>query len=355
MENMYIITGANGFLGNNIIRQLNLRSNDQIRALVLPNDNLKSLEGLSCDIYYGDVTKKETLDKIFEGTENYRLFVIHCAGIVYIKTKFIPQVYNVNVNGTKNIIDKVLQKNAKLIYVSSVHAITEKPNGMLMTEMDRFEPDKVVGQYAKTKAETGNYVLDMVKQKNLNACIVQPSGMIGPYDYGSSHLTQLILDMASRKLKAGVKGGYDFVDVRDVACAIINACEYGRSGQCYLLSNKYIKVDQLLDTISDVMHYKKIKSTIPMWIAKLTAPMAELYYSILRQPPLYTKYSLYTLSSNANFSNEKAKKELKFITRDIKDTISDTVIWLEQCKRIKLVQTKMPRFKRMSKQKAANR
>ena len=355
MENMYIITGANGFLGNNIISQLNLSSNDQIRALVLPNDNLKSLEGLSCDIYYGDVTKKETLDKIFEGTENYRLFVIHCAGIVYIKTKFIPQVYNVNVNGTKNIIDKVLQKNAKLIYVSSVHAITEKPNGMLMTEMDRFEPDKVVGQYAKTKAETGNYVLDMVKQKNLNACIVQPSGMIGPYDYGSSHLTQLILDMASRKLKAGVKGGYDFVDVRDVACAIINACEYGRSGQCYLLSNKYIKVDQLLDTISDVMHYKKIKSTIPMWIAKLTAPMAELYYSILKQPPLYTKYSLYTLSSNANFSNEKAKKELKFITRDIKDTISDTVIWLEQCKRIKLVQTKMPRFKRMSKQKAANR
>ncbi len=355
MENMYIITGANGFLGNNIIRQLNLRSNDQIRALVLPNDNLKSLEGLSCDIYYGDVTKKETLDKIFEGTENYRLFVIHCAGIVYIKTKFIPQVYNVNVNGTKNIIDKVLQKNAKLIYVSSVHAITEKPNGMLMTELDRFEPDKVVGQYAKTKAETGNYVLDMVKQKNLNACIVQPSGMIGPYDYGSSHLTQLILDMASRKLKAGVKGGYDFVDVRDVACAIINACEYGRSGQCYLLSNKYIKVDQLLDTISDVMHYKKIKSTIPMWIAKLTAPMAELYYSILKQPPLYTKYSLYTLSSNANFSNEKAKKELKFITRDIKDTISDTVIWLEQCKRIKLVQTKIPRFKRMSKQKAANR
>lgn len=355
MENMYIITGANGFLGNNIIRQLNLAGNDRIRALVLPDDDIKSLQGLRCEIYYGDVTKKETLDKIFEDTENYTVFVIHCAGIVYIKTKFIPQVYDVNVNGTKNIIDKVLQINAKLIYVSSVHAVTEKPDGMVMTEMDRFEPDKVVGQYAKTKAETGNYVLDMVKQKNLNACIVQPSGMIGPYDFGSSHLTQLILDMAARKLKAGVKGGYDFVDVRDVACGIIKACEYGRSGQCYLLSNKYIKVDQLLDIISDVMHYKKIKSTIPMWIAKLTAPMAELYYSILKQPPLYTKYSLYTLSSNANFSNEKAKKELKFVTRDIKDTVSDTVIWLEQSKRITLVPKKSIKIKKLTKQKASNR
>ena len=120
---------------------------------------------------------------------------------MYIKSKFIPQVYDVNVNGTKNVIDKVLEKNAKLVYVSSVHAITEKPNGAVMTEITRFEPDKVVGQYAKTKAEIANYILDTVRGRGLRACIVHPSGMIGPYDFGSSHLTQLIIDVAAESLR----------------------------------------------------------------------------------------------------------------------------------------------------------
>lgn len=355
MNKTFIITGANGFLGNNIIRQLTQNPEFEVRALVLPQDSLKSLDSLKCRIYYGDVTKKETLNEIFENTENAELYVIHCAAIVYIKTKFLPMVYDVNVNGTKNVIDKVLEKNAKLVYVSSVHAITEKPGSELITEITHFEPDLVQGQYAKTKAEIANYILNMTREKNLNACIVHPSGMIGPNDFGSSHLTQLIIDVSNGKLKAGVNGGYDFVDVRDAAAGIISACFNGKSGECYILSNRYIKIKELLDSISETGHTKKIKSIIPMWIAKATAPLSELYYSILKQPPLYTKYSLYTLNSNANFSNEKAKKELGFKTRDLKETVSDTVEWLAANGRIVQKHHKELRIKRTAKQKAGGR
>ena len=335
MKKVYVITGANGFLGNNIVRKLEKEKDIEIRALVLPNDSIISLDGLNCKIYYGDVTIKESLNDIFEIEDDVELYVIHCAAIVYIKSKYNPMVYEVNVNGTKNVIEKVLQKNAKLVYVSSVHAITEKPNNEVITEIKDFDPDKVEGEYAKTKAETARYVLKMVEEKNLNACIVHPSGIIGPNDFGNSHLTQLITDFASGKLKACVKGGYDFVDVRDVVDGIVSACYNGKKGECYILSNRYVEIKELLDMISEVRNTKLIKSVLPMWFAKLTAPLSEIYYAILKQPPLYTKYSLYTLNSNSNFSNLKAKKELGYKNRELKETIEDTVAWLKLYKRIK--------------------
>ena len=328
MNKIYIITGANGFLGNNIIRKLEQEKNSEIRAFVLKGESIKSLENLKCKIYYGDVTKKESLASVFENTEGKEVFVIHCAGIVYIKSKYNPLVYNVNVNGTKNIVDKVLNINAKLVYISSVHAIPESDG--VITETVDFDPNKVEGLYAKTKAEAAKYVMDAVKNKNLNACIIHPSGIIGPNDYGNSHLTELVKEVASGKLFACVKGGYDFVDVRDVADGVINACNKNTKGECYILSNKYITIKELSDIICDCVKRKKINIVLPIWIAKIFALFFEIYYNLKKQTPLFTKYSLYTLSSNANFSNEKAKKELNFKNRDMIDTIKDTIKWINQ-------------------------
>ena len=328
MNKIYIITGANGFLGNNIIRKLEQEKNSEIRAFVLKGESVKSLENLKCKIYYGDITKKETLASVFENTDGKEVFVIHCAGIVYIKSKYNPLVYNVNVNGTKNIIDKVLNINAKLVYISSVHAIPEC-NGVITETVD-FDPNRVEGLYAKTKAEAAKYVMDAVKNKNLNACIIHPSGIIGPNDYGNSHLTELVKEVASGKLFACVKGGYDFVDVRDVADGVINACNKNTKGECYILSNKYITIKELSDIICDCVKRKKINIVLPIWIAKIFALFFEIYYNLKKQTPLFTKYSLYTLSSNANFSNKKAKEELNFKNRDMIDTIKDTIKWINQ-------------------------
>ena len=331
---MYIITGANGFLGNNIIRKL-MGTDAEIRALVLPDAPIRSLDGLNCTIYRGDVTKKETLDKVFAVDADAEVCVIHCAAVVYIKSRFNQRVYDVNVNGAKNIVDKVLQGNARLVYVSSVHAIPEKTDHQVMKEVAAFDPNGVKGLYAKTKAEVANYILHTIQEKGLNACIVHPSGLIGPNDFENGHLTQLIQDFVNGRLTACVNGGYDFVDVRDVADGIVRVCDRGKAGACYLLTNRYIPVKELLDIISEVRGMKKIRTVLPMWLAKLTAPLSELYYKILNQPPLYTSYSLYTLTSNAYFSSEKANRELGYRSRDIRETISDTVQWLEKQGRIK--------------------
>ena len=190
----YIITGANGFLGNNIIRLLQKEACD-IRALVLPGDKLHSLEGLRCTLYEGDVTKKESLSEIFTVPDGAEVVVIHCAAIVTVKSKFDPKVQEVNVSGALNIAEKALSVGARLVYVSSVHAIPERGQ-KVVAETKEFDPALVKGQYAKTKAETATALLKMVKERGLDCVIVHPSGMLGPYDFGHSHLTQLVLDFS---------------------------------------------------------------------------------------------------------------------------------------------------------------
>lgn len=334
MKNIYIITGANGFLGNNLVRALSQDPNNQIRALVSSLKRADALQGLNCELFEGDVTKPETLVDLFTVPTDAKVYVIHCAAVVYIKSKPNPTVYKVNVLGTKHVAEKVLEIGAKMVYVNSVHAIPELPHGEVMKEVTAFDPAKVEGIYAKSKAEAAEYILDMVRMRGLDACIVHPSGIIGPYDFKTSHLTQLVIDAATGRLKAGVKGGYDFVDVRDVVAGILSACAHGKAGECYILSGHYVSVAELLQLITQAAGRKPIKTFLPLWLAKLTAPLSEIYYNIKKQPPLYTKYSLYTLESNASFSHAKASRELGYSPRQIQTTIDDTVKWLKQAGRI---------------------
>lgn len=329
MKNIYIITGANGFLGNNIVRLLEKNNENEIRALVLPKDKIDALKGLKCEKFLGDVTKIETLKDIFNIDESVKekinIYVIHCASIVYLDSKYNERVYQVNVEGTKNIIKKTKEINAKLIYVSSVHAIEEKLNHEVMDENASFDPDKIVGLYAKTKAETTRYVFNEVKNNNLNACVVFPSGLLGVNDFTNTNMTVLIKKILNEKVPLLTEGGYDFVDVRDVARGVINACTKGKKGEGYILSGEYVTIKKIADLVCEYGKAKPIKKVISINIVKNIACLFELYYRLRKTTPLFTRYSLYTLNANSNFTNAKAKKDLDYQTRNIKCTIKDLV------------------------------
>lgn len=327
MEKLFIVTGASGHLGNTIIKKL-LERGERVRALVLPNEQSPALEGLELEIFEGDICRADSLEPLFTVSEPSEIIVIHTAGIVSIASKFQQKVYDVNVKGTANVVQMCLKHTVRrLVYVSSVHAIPEKSGGEVITEVKDFSADSVVGLYAQTKAQATQLVLDSVKE-GLDAVVVHPSGIIGPQDYGRGHTTQLILDYLEGRLVAGVEGGYDFVDVRDVADGIIAAVDKGRCGECYILSGQYLTVRELLTHLYMITGKRKIKSILPLWFARMTAPLSEIYYRLLRQPPLYTPYSLYTLCSNSRFSYEKAARELGYTPRNISETLKDTICWL---------------------------
>ena len=328
MKRVYIITGVGGHIGNTVAREL-LAAGETVRGFAMPNEDITMLYGDAVSIVRGDVRDKSSLEPLFYGLkEDDEVYVIHCAGIVSVATKYDQRVVDVNVRGTENVVSLCKEhKVKKLVYISSVHALPELPHGNVIHEVDGFRAESVIGLYAKTKAAATQIVMDAAKS-GLDATIIHPSGIIGPNDYGRGHLTQMVISYLNGSLTACVEGGYDFVDVRDVADGIIAATEKGKKGECYILSNRYIPVSELLNTLARVTGGRKVTTVLPLWFAKMTAPVAELYSKIRHESPLFTRYTLYTLTSNARFTYEKARRDLGYKPRDISATIKDTVAFL---------------------------
>ena len=280
-QEIYIVTGANGHLGNTIVRKL-LDQGKTVRGLTVPGDHSVKWDDPRLTLVEGDVLSPYTLSPLFENADGADLIVIHTAGIVSIASRYQQKVWDVNVTGTQNIIDLCRKHHVKkLVHVSSVHALPEKKAEQVITEVGHFDPLLVKGLYARTKAAATQLVLNAAKE-GLNASVVHPSGIIGPNDFGHGHLTQLILDYLDGRLTACVDGGYDFVDVRDVADGILACVQRGRKGECYILSNRYYPVTDLLRTLHEITGRKEIKTVLPTWFAKATAPLAEGWYKMLK-------------------------------------------------------------------------
>ena len=326
-KTLYLITGAAGHLGSTILRCLKA-TGCEVRGLLLPNEQETVLDP-RFQYFHGNVCNLNSMRPLFENAAGRELIVIHTAALISIAEKMPPNLYDVNVNGVKNILRLCREYHVRrLVHVSSVHAIPELPNGEQIHEVSTFSANLVTGSYAKTKAEAAQAVLDAAAA-GLNAVIVLPSGILGPYDSGNNHLIQMAVEFMQGKLPACVAGGYDFVDVRDVAAGCLLAACRGRKGEGYILSGHYLSIRELL-TITAACCGKKGVRMVPMWLAKAAVPFIECYANLCGQRPLYTQYSLHTLSCNSNFSNEKAKSELGYTVRDPQETVADMVAWLQK-------------------------
>ena len=325
MKKIYIVTGANGHLGSTILRLLQSK-NCQVRALVLPEEPHTSRGNIT--YVCGDVTKPETLLPLFNDTEGAEVTLIHTAGLIDISSGLSRKLLQVNVEGTKNVAALALLHHvSRFVYVSSVHAIPEKGIRGTLREIRHFSPSAVIGGYAKTKAAATQAVLNLVP-KGLNAVVVHPSGIIGPYDNSRNHLVQMLEDYRKGRLPACVRGGYDIVDVRDVAQGCLLAAEKGRVGECYILSGERCEIKQMLSLVRQIEGGRRLP-VLPISLAKAAAPFLEWQARRRHQRPLYTRYSLYTLKSNSQFSHEKATAELGYRPRSLKSTLVDTIQWLK--------------------------
>lgn len=326
MDRITIVTGAAGHLGNTLVRMLAARG-EVVRGLIMPGE--KGLPWPTASYVQGDVRDPGSLEPLFADTQGHEVVVIHCAGIISIAAQVTPELEAVNIGGTRNIIAlcKAHQVH-KLVHVSSVHAIPEEDRWRVIGEAQRFSADTVEGAYAKTKATATQLVLDAAAE-GMNATVVQPSGILGPYDTSGNHLVQFVSDYIQGRLPAGVRGGYDFVDVRDVAAGCLAATDDPVSGECYILSNRHYDVRDLLAMIRSIKGGRHVP-IVPIWMARAFAPLLGWIAKRRHRRPLYTQYSLYTLSSNDRFSHDKATRQLGFMPRDLYDTLADTIDWMQQ-------------------------
>ncbi len=327
----YYITGATGFLGLRVVNDL-LKQGDDVTAFVMPGDKGVDFLPAEVKIVYGDITSKEDVNTFLSGGGEGST-VIHCAGMISLLWGIKPIVKKVNVTGTQNIVEACIKQNMRLIYISSVHSIPEKPKGQPMEEVSCFNPKLVVGGYAKTKAMATAYVIDAIVNSGLNAGIIFPSGIIGPGAFTNNSVIHMMKQYIDGKLPAGVKGGYNFVDVRDVSSAVISLCNKKDKKGCYIISGHYVSIEEFLSAIhrNTDRQLKKLNIMVPRWFVNLFAvPVYAVKYFITKETPIYTRYSIYTLSSNSNFISDKAKRELDFSPRPFDETIRDTILWMEE-------------------------
>ena len=324
MKKLWLVTGATGHVGTILVSVLQQRG-EHVRALVRPNSNIVAHSNV--EIYEGDIRNRESLIPFFDRGDYDYVSLVHCAALITIASKHNPEVWNINVHGTNNVMSLARDTGVdRIVYVSSVHAIPERPANEIITEVSTFSPNLVHGQYAKSKAAAAQIVMDYAKA-GLNVSIVHPSGIIGPGDTRSrNHMIRTIQAISDGKISVGLQGGYDFVDSRDVADGIIGCEEKGRPGECYILNGHYIGVLELVNSIRKIRGKKTTRIEAPHALAKLIAPVAEFFSrTFSKDAPLLTPYSVYTLHTNGRFSHEKATREFDYHPRPMEESIRDSL------------------------------
>ena len=331
-NNIYLVTGAAGFLGSNICRQLIARG-ERVRALIMNGDPAEKYVPKGVEIVHGDLLDEASLEVFFDAGDVDDVYVIHCASIVWVKNEVNPKVHAVNVDGTANILAQCVKNRVtKLIYISSTGAIPELPHGEKIKEVDRFLPtDDLVDYYSKTKAEATQLVLDALKEHpDLDASIVHPSGICGPYDYAFGSVTSMVRDFLQGKMKMGIEGTFNSVDVRDLAEGVIAGCERGRRGECYIMSNEVVTMRDMFRLMNESVGLSHRYYVLSREFAHVGVWFLGLASKFTGKDPLLSEFNIYMLNRNNEYDCSKAERELGFHCRPFSESIRDTVAWLRE-------------------------
>ncbi len=324
IKKIYLVTGAAGHLGSVLISEL-LSRNETVRAFDLPS--LGKYVPPEAEFFAGDITDSKSLDAFFDCKNYDYVTLIHCAALVTVASKINPKVWLINVKGTENVMSQALRAGVnRVVYISTVHAIPERPSEETINEVKNFSPELVTGQYSRSKASAAQIVMGFAK-KGLNVSIIHPSAIIGPGDKkGNNHMIRTINAMAKGTIPVAVQGGYDLVDVRDVVAGILSCEKNGLPGECYILSGHFITIPDLLNTVRKIRGKRARRIVAPNIIAKIASPAMEKLAILLNRPPsLLTPTSVYIMNSNGRFSHEKASIEFDYSPRSIEESIRDSI------------------------------
>lgn len=319
---MNIVTGATGHLGANLVRRL-LEQGEEVRVLVRRES--RALEGLEIERVKGDIRDRESLKKAFKGADR----VYHLAAMISIVGDPDGQVRAVNVGGSEAVARVALESGvSRLIYCSSIHAFNMRDHSHPIDENSARVNDTpgMANAYDRSKSAAELKVRAIVKE-GLDAVIVHPTGVIGPWDFAPSRMGKIFLNLYRRSMPALIDGGFDFVDVRDVVHGMIAAADKGRTNESYILSGQYQAIAEVARIAGAVTGVGAPRFEVPMWIAKLAAPLMQSVAKVSNSEPLYTSESLEALRANPQIDHAKASRELGYHPRPIRESIFDLYEW----------------------------
>ncbi|HEY3429180.1 MAG TPA: NAD-dependent epimerase/dehydratase family protein [Cyclobacteriaceae bacterium] len=320
-----LVTGADGLLGSNLVREL-LRRGHSLRAFVQPSRQQKTLEGLTIEKFSGDLLNAEEVIKAAEGCEA----VIHCAASTSVWPIRSEIVNTVNIEGTKSIIKAVQQNNIqRMIYVGTANSFGFGSKENPGVEGNPYKSATYGLDYMDSRFKAQQVILKEVQENSLPAVIVNPTFMFGPYDSNPSS-GAMIVALFKGKVPGYTSGGRNYLCAKDAAVAIANALTKGRIGECYILGNQNLSYKEAFEKIAATIGVKPPGIAIPAVFAKLYGRIGSLIGNISGKAPAIS-YPLSRIACDEHyFSPAKAVHELELPQTPIETGIKECFDWLKE-------------------------
>ena len=321
-DTMHAITGISGLVGGNLARAL-LAKGQPLRGLI--HHDRRAVDGLDVHLIEGDICDLASLVRAFQGVDT----VYHLAASISISGYNSPRLQAVNVIGTRNVVDACLASGVqRLVHLSSIHAMEQIPLDRVLDESRPLALSAETPSYDRSKALAEIEIQRGIDQ-GLDAIIINPTAILGPNDFKPSFLGSAIFSMSKGQLPALVRGGFNWVDVRDVINGAIIAAQSAPSGTKYLLSGHWRSVEEIATLVAAQTDTKQPKLIVPTLLAYLGLPLINILSRVNGSQPLYTRFSLQALKSNQHICHARATEELGYTPRPFEETLFDTINWFD--------------------------
>lgn len=320
-----LVTGAAGFIGSHVVRAA-LDAGFDVRAFILPTDDLRNLAGTDAEIVRGDVTDRRAVDGAMRGVE----VVFHLAAIYALWSPEPERMRRVNVGGTRVVLEAARSAGVRrVVHTSSIARFGGQGPGRAATEESPFALGPTGDLYARTKNEAHWVALEAARSGQ-DVVIVAPCGPIGPGDVGPTPTGRLLCACLSMPVLFLVPTVTSFAHVADMARAHVLAAEKGRAGESYLLGHENLTAAELARRALAVLGESRPVIEVPYPVASAFALGAELFADLTRRPPLVTPAAVRIAKLGLAADASKAVRDLGMPQTPIDVALRDALEWFDR-------------------------
>ncbi len=316
------VTGATGFIGASLTRVL-IREGYTVRALVRPDSDRRNLAGLDVELCPGDLRDRESLEKGLQGCD----VLYHAAADYRLWTRRPADMYDINVGGTRNILEAALKRGlCRVVYTSSVGTLGNPGNGTPGDETTPVTLADMVGHYKKSKFLAEREAERFV-ERGVPLVIVNPSTPVGALDIKPTPTGKIIVDFLNRKMPAYLDTGLNIIDVEDCARGHILAARHGRIGEKYVLGNENLTLRDIFAMLEKIARLPAPKVRLPYTPILLAAYVNEACSFLTGKEPLIPLAGVQMARKFMFFDSSKAVRELGLPQRPVIDALRKAVDW----------------------------
>ncbi len=319
-----LVTGATGFIGSAITREL-LKDGEDVKVLVRETSDTRNIDKLDVEKAYGDIRDSDSMKRALQGCDTLYLTAAYFA-------HWAPDpklLYEINAGGTKASLQAALEAGIeKVVYTSTNNAIAA--SGPVPADEEKtFNYWEARDHYSMSKYIAENEARIFVT-RGLPVVMVNPTLVIGINDIKPSPSGQMIIDVVKQKIPGYIDGGINIVDVEDVARGHILAAKKGRVGERYLLGNKNITVHDYLTLIAEIAGVKPPAIKLPYHVALALGYLFEFGASLTKKPPVVTASEVRIARMTEWYDCSKAVNELGLPQTPIDITIKKALRWFRE-------------------------